>query len=102
MGEVVQQMRKGEQAVGGVKTISAASVAALEAIVKAAAEVTGYANRIAETTVERTGRRLAGRARGAAEFAAEPQRGRGDRVENGGAGAGFAGAGAVARRFASA
>jgi hypothetical protein len=37
MGEVVQQMRKGEQAVGGVETISAASVAELEAIVRAVA-----------------------------------------------------------------
>jgi methyl-accepting chemotaxis protein len=70
MGEVVQQMRKGEQAVGGVGEISGASLAALEAIVRSSADATARARSIAATAAEqdRSLHQLAERIRGAAEL----------------------------------
>ncbi|MBI1723520.1 MAG: GAF domain-containing protein [Gemmatimonadetes bacterium] len=52
MAGVVEQMRRGEQAVGGVEEISSASLAALEAIVRSTADATGHAHSIAGTAAE--------------------------------------------------
>ncbi len=52
VGEVVEQMRKGQVNVGGVEELSAAALEALEAIVAATAEATAHAGRIAEAAGE--------------------------------------------------
>jgi methyl-accepting chemotaxis protein len=46
VGEVVEQMRRGEVNVGGVEELSAAALEALDAIVAATAEATAHAGRI--------------------------------------------------------
>jgi methyl-accepting chemotaxis protein len=46
VGEVVEQMRKGQVNVGGVEELSAAALEALDAIVAATAEATAHAGRI--------------------------------------------------------
>ena len=52
VGEVVEQMRRGEVNVGGVEELSAAALEALDAIVAATAEATAHAGRIAEAAGE--------------------------------------------------
>jgi len=52
MAQVVDQMRKGEQAVGGVEEISGASLAALDGIVRSSADATGHTRAIAGTAAE--------------------------------------------------
>ncbi|HEV8400458.1 MAG TPA: methyl-accepting chemotaxis protein [Gemmatimonadales bacterium] len=52
VGEVVEQMRKGQVNVGGVEELSAAALEALDAIVAATAEATAHAGRIAEAAGE--------------------------------------------------
>src|SRR5256886_6533704 len=47
VGEVVEQMRRGQVNVGGVEELSAAALEALDAIVAATAEATSHAQRIA-------------------------------------------------------
>ncbi len=47
VGEVVEQMRRGQVNVGGVEELSAAALEALDAIVAATAEATAHASRIA-------------------------------------------------------
>src|SRR2546430_5602734 len=47
VGEVVEQMRRGQVNVGGVEELSAAALEALDAIVAAAAEATSHAQRVA-------------------------------------------------------
>jgi len=52
VGEVVEQMRRGEVTVGGVEELSSAALEALDAIVAATAEATGHARRIAAAAGE--------------------------------------------------
>jgi methyl-accepting chemotaxis protein len=52
VGEVVEQMRRGEVNVGGVEELSSAALEALEAIVAATAEATAHAGRIADAAGE--------------------------------------------------
>src|SRR5438445_192268 len=52
VGEVVEQMRRGQVTVGGVEDLSAAALEALDAIVAATAEATTHAKRIAEAAQE--------------------------------------------------
>ena len=52
MGEVVEQMRRGQVNVAGVEELSAAALEALDAIVTATVEATGHARRIAEAAGE--------------------------------------------------
>src|SRR6266540_242404 len=52
VGEVVEQMRRGQVNVGGVEEVSSAALGALDAIVAATAEATGHARRIAEAAGE--------------------------------------------------
>src|SRR2546422_6163979 len=52
VGEVVEQMRRGQVNVGGVEDLSAAALEALDAIVAATAEATTHAKRIAEAAQE--------------------------------------------------
>jgi methyl-accepting chemotaxis protein len=52
VGEVVEQMRKGQVNVGGVEELSAAALEALDAIVAATAEATAHAGRIADAAGE--------------------------------------------------
>ncbi|HEV8265948.1 MAG TPA: methyl-accepting chemotaxis protein [Gemmatimonadales bacterium] len=52
VGEVVEQMRRGEVNVGGVEELSSAALEALDAIVAATAEATAHAGRIAEAAGE--------------------------------------------------
>jgi methyl-accepting chemotaxis protein len=52
VGEVVEQMRRGQVNVGGVEQLSSAALEALDAIVAATAEATGHAQRIAEAAGE--------------------------------------------------
>jgi len=52
VGEVVEQMRRGQVTVGGVEDLSAGALQALEAIVAATADATGHAQRIAATAEE--------------------------------------------------
>jgi len=47
VGEVVEQMRRGEGSVGGVEELSSGALSALDAIVTATAEATAHARRIA-------------------------------------------------------
>src|SRR3989442_1565056 len=47
VGEVVEQMRRGQVNVGGVEELSSAALGALDAIVAATAEATSHAQRIA-------------------------------------------------------
>jgi methyl-accepting chemotaxis protein len=47
VGEVVEQMRRGQVTVGGVEELSSAALGALDAIVAATAEATSHAQRIA-------------------------------------------------------
>lgn len=49
VGEVVEQMRRGQVNVAGVEELSSDALAALEAIVRATAEATAHAQRIAAT-----------------------------------------------------
>jgi methyl-accepting chemotaxis protein/preprotein translocase subunit YajC len=52
VGEVVEQMRRGQVNVGGVEELSSAALQALDAIVAATAEATGHAQRIAAAAGE--------------------------------------------------
>ncbi len=52
VGEVVEQMRRGQVNVGDVEELSSAALQALDAIVGATAEATGHARRIAEAAGE--------------------------------------------------
>ena len=52
VGEVVEQMRRGQVNVAGVEELSSDALAALEAIVRATAEATAHAQRIASTAGE--------------------------------------------------
>ncbi len=52
VGEVVEQMRRGQVNVGGVEELSSAALEALDAIVAATAEATGHAQRIAAAAGE--------------------------------------------------
>ncbi len=52
VGEVVEQMRRGQVTVGGVEELSSAALEALDAIVAATAEATSHARRIAEAAGE--------------------------------------------------
>jgi methyl-accepting chemotaxis protein len=52
VGEVVEQMRRGQVNVAGVEELSSDALAALEAIVQATAEATAHAQRIASTAGE--------------------------------------------------
>ena len=52
VGEVVEQMRRGQVTVGGVEDLSAGALEALEAIVSATADATSHAQRIAATAEE--------------------------------------------------
>ncbi|HUK20180.1 MAG TPA: methyl-accepting chemotaxis protein [Gemmatimonadales bacterium] len=52
VGEVVEQMRRGQVNVGGVEELSSAALRALDAIVEATADATGHARRIAEAATE--------------------------------------------------
>jgi len=52
VGEVVEQMRRGQVNVGGVEELSSAALRALDAIVGATADATGHARRIAEAATE--------------------------------------------------
>ena len=52
VGEVVEQMRRGQVNVGGVEELSSAALEALDAIVAATAEATAHAQRIAEAAGE--------------------------------------------------
>jgi methyl-accepting chemotaxis protein len=52
VGEVVEQMRRGQVNVGGVEELSSAALEALDAIVAATAEATGHAQRIAAAAAE--------------------------------------------------
>jgi methyl-accepting chemotaxis protein len=52
VGEVVEQMRRGQVNVGGVEELSSAALEALDAIVAATAEATAHAGRIAEAAGE--------------------------------------------------
>ncbi|HTH63273.1 MAG TPA: methyl-accepting chemotaxis protein [Gemmatimonadales bacterium] len=52
VGEVVEQMRRGQVNVAGVEELSSDALAALEAIVQATAEATAHAQRIAATAGE--------------------------------------------------
>jgi methyl-accepting chemotaxis protein len=52
VGEVVEQMRRGQVNVGGVEELSSAALDALDAIVAATAEATAHASRIAEAAGE--------------------------------------------------
>jgi len=82
VGEVVEQMRRGQVNVGGVEELSAGALEALDAIVAATAEATEHARRIAGATGEQdaafgdlrqrmaTVAQLAGQNRNAAEGAA--------------------------------
>jgi len=54
VGEVVEQMRRGQVNVGGVEELSSAALEALDAIVAATAEATSHAQRIAAAAVTRT------------------------------------------------
>jgi methyl-accepting chemotaxis protein len=49
LGEVVEQMRRGQVAVGGVEDLSTEGLKALESITRATAEATDHVRRIAET-----------------------------------------------------
>jgi len=52
VGDVVEQMRRGQVNVGGVEELSSAALEALEAIVAATAEATAHARRIADAAGE--------------------------------------------------
>ncbi|MGH7568655.1 MAG: methyl-accepting chemotaxis protein [Gemmatimonadales bacterium] len=52
VGEVVEQMRRGQVNVGGVEELSAGALEALDAIVAATAEATSHARRIADAAGE--------------------------------------------------
>ena len=52
VGEVVEQMRRGQVTVGGVEDLSSGALQALEAIVAATADATSHAQRIASTAEE--------------------------------------------------
>ncbi|HXF95690.1 MAG TPA: methyl-accepting chemotaxis protein, partial [Gemmatimonadales bacterium] len=52
VGEVVEQMRRGQVTVGGVEELSAGALEALDAIVAATAEAGGHAQRIAQAAGE--------------------------------------------------
>ena len=52
VGEVVEQMRRGQVTVGGVEELSSAALAALDAIVAATAQATEHARRIAAAAAE--------------------------------------------------
>jgi methyl-accepting chemotaxis protein len=52
VGEVVEQMRRGQVNVGGVEELSAAALEALDAIVAATADATAHARRIADAAGE--------------------------------------------------
>ncbi|MGH6886300.1 MAG: methyl-accepting chemotaxis protein, partial [Geminicoccales bacterium] len=52
VGEVVEQMRRGQVNVGGVEELSAAALEALDAIVAATAEATAHAGRITDAAGE--------------------------------------------------
>jgi methyl-accepting chemotaxis protein len=52
VGEVVEQMRRGQVTVGGVEDLSAAALEALDAIVAATAQATAHAKRIAGAAQE--------------------------------------------------
>lgn len=52
VGEVVEQMRRGQVNVGGVEELSSAALQALDAIVAATAEATSHGRRIAEAAGE--------------------------------------------------
>jgi methyl-accepting chemotaxis protein len=52
VGEVVEQMRRGQMNVSGVEELSSAALEALDAIVAATAEATGHAQRIAAAAGE--------------------------------------------------
>jgi methyl-accepting chemotaxis protein len=52
VGEVVEQMRRGQVSVGGVEDVSAAALEALDAIVVATGDATAHAQRIAAAAVE--------------------------------------------------
>src|SRR5204863_62776 len=52
VGEVVEQMRRGQVNVGGVEEISSAALEAQDAIVAATAEATAHAQRIAAAAGE--------------------------------------------------
>ena len=52
VGEVVEQMRRGQVNVGGVEELSSAALEALDAIVAATADATAHATRIAEAAGE--------------------------------------------------
>ena len=52
VGEVVEQMRRGQVNVGGVEELSSAALQALDAIVAATAEATSHAQRIAAAAGE--------------------------------------------------
>jgi methyl-accepting chemotaxis protein len=52
VGEVVEQMRRGQVTVGGVEDLSAGALEALDAIVAATAEAGAHASRIAEAAGE--------------------------------------------------
>ncbi|MGE5803992.1 MAG: methyl-accepting chemotaxis protein [Gemmatimonadota bacterium] len=54
VGEVVEQMRKGQVNVGGVEELSAAALEALDAIVAATAEATAHAGRITAAAGEQS------------------------------------------------
>jgi methyl-accepting chemotaxis protein len=52
LGGVIEQMRRGQTAAGGVEELSAAALSALEAIESATADATERARRIADSTAE--------------------------------------------------
>jgi methyl-accepting chemotaxis protein len=52
VGEVVEQMRRGQVSVGGVEDVSAAALEALDAIVVATGDATAHAQRIAAAAGE--------------------------------------------------
>jgi methyl-accepting chemotaxis protein len=52
VGEVVEQMRRGQVNVGGVEELSEGALRSLDAIVAATAEATGHARRIAAASAE--------------------------------------------------
>ena len=52
VGEVVEQMRRGQVTVGGVEDLSSGALTALDSIVAATAEATGHARRIAASAEE--------------------------------------------------
>lgn len=52
LGEVIEQMRRGQAAAGGVERLSNAAIEAMQAIVGATADATRHAQQIASTAVE--------------------------------------------------